>query len=137
MAANAPVTKPSVLWLALLILVGGALVLIAGLTLLTLGSITLPQGVGIKQTLNRAIPYIGVVLGTVDIVAGVLILKYKRLGLYLAGASFGAAVLLLVYNVVTENATIGGAALGLLIDLAVLYFVYRYLTHEPHKSFFT
>ncbi len=71
MAANAPVTKPSVLWLALLILVGGALVLIAGLTLLTLGSITLPQGAGIKQTLTRAIPYIGVVLGTVDIVAGV------------------------------------------------------------------
>src|SRR5258708_39713896 len=91
MAANAPVTKPSVLWLALLILVGGALVLIAGLTLLTLGSITLPQGAGIKQTLTRAIPYIGVVLGTVDIVAGVLLLPEKSLRPFPARASFFVA----------------------------------------------
>src|SRR5258708_35812799 len=106
MAANAPVTKPSVLWLALLILVGGALVLIAGLTLLTLGSITLPQGAGIKQTLTRAIPYIGVVLGTVDIVAAVLVLPFTHgCGSPSSGAVFSAAALL-PYYVLARN-TIG------------------------------
>ncbi len=139
-SAPASVKKPRVIGIVVLTLLGGILSILGGLGLLALISAANAGATGTGDTVPTYITllaYLVLILGVVDIVAAVLLLMYKKLGLYLAGASYVLSVLFTIYNIATQNATISSSIIGLVIDAAVLYYVYIYLTREPDKSFFS
>src|SRR5947208_822743 len=137
--APASVKKPRVIGIALLSVIGGVLSIIGGVALLGLIS-----AANAGATPDTAVPgyvtilaYVTIILGVIDILAAILLFMYKKLGLYLARLSYCIAVLFTIYNIGSQNTTIGSSIVGLIIDAAVLYYVYIYLTREPDKSFFS
>jgi hypothetical protein len=136
MVANTSVGKPRVIGIGGLCLVGGVLTILASLGLVGL--------VNQAQALGAAIPgwiaplaYLSLALGALQIVAGVLIFMYKRIGLMIGGAVYVINVLINIVMVVTGNTTITSIALNTVISFAVLYYIYKYMTSEPEKNFFT
>jgi hypothetical protein len=136
MVANAGASKPRVIGIGGLCLVGGALNI--------LGSLNTIGAIGEVQALGAALPgwfaplaYLSLVLGVLQLVAGVLIFMYKRLGLLIGGAVFIIHILLNIFLVVTNYATISSIAVNTIISLAALYYIYKYMTSEPEKTFFT
>lgn len=135
MSANVAVKKPRVIGIVILSLLGGVLGILGGIALL---AIIAAAGIDVNVPASLAmIAYLVIFLGVVDLLAAVLLLMYKRIGLYLAGISYIISVLLTVYNIATGNSSIASSILSLLIDAAVLYYVYIYLTREPDKTFFS
>jgi len=141
-AAAANVKKPRVIGIVILSFLGGILSILGGIGLLGLVSVAQASAQTNGQTLDvpgwiTPLAYFLVVVGVVDFVGAILLLMYKRLGLILIGVVTVLTVLINVYNVATQNATISGIAIGTLIDLAILYYIRIYLTREPEKSFFS
>jgi hypothetical protein len=122
---------------------------IAGLNLLTsivgilygvlaLGIILEANGSGTE--LNRAAASNAITgliffpLGIICFVSAILIFRYKRLGLYLGAVPYG------VYILIDAISTLNGRSpnfLSLVVSIAALYYIYKYLNEEPAKSFFT
>ncbi len=79
--------------------------------------------------------FVGIALGVIELVAAILIFRYRRIGLFIGGTIF------LIGLIVTATQLLGasldwGAIINIVIDLAILYYIYIYLTREPEKSFF-
>lgn len=68
------------------------------------------------------------------VLAAVLIFMYKKVGLYLGGALIVLDLALLVFSIANGTSSFG---LALVIDGLILYYIYRYVTQEPDKLFFT
>jgi hypothetical protein len=129
----ATVQKPRVIGIVILSVLGGILGILAGIGLMSLPSIAASSG----TTVEGWVMPLGVftlILGILDLVAAVLLMMYKRLGIIIGLVSYGLAMLSNIWSAATGN---GVNIIGILIGLAVLYYLYRYLTHEPEKSFFS
>jgi len=136
MTAMPATKKPRVIGIVGLSILGGILNLLAGIGLLSLiSSATQDPTVQIPAWVT-IVTYLILALGVIDLVVGVLLLMYKRLGLILAAISFGVGLLLGIYNIISAGNSVS-QDVSLVIQLAVLYYVYIYLTREPEKSFFT
>lgn len=119
---------------------------LVGIALLR-GLFTLYQTAGSLDVVNNArnVPgwvapllYLSIGLAVLSIIAAVLIALYRRWGLYLAVVAFGVDLALLVILFVAGQVVFNvGLALNVAVTLLVLYYVYKYLTQEPEKSFFT
>jgi hypothetical protein len=81
--------------------------------------------------------YLSLVIGVLQLAGGVLIFMYKRLGLLIAGAVYAINIILNVLSVIAGYTTLQSIVLNTIISAAVLYYVYKYLTSEPEKTFFT
>ena len=147
MAATIAPKKPRVIGIVILCIIVGLLSLVGGIFLLisisalqadpTLGGSVQadPSSVAALIAL-KPFSYLALVLGVLDLFTAILLLMYKKVGLYLAAISFGLTLLSSVYYQISG---IGGVTtiLNIVLDLAVLYYVYIYLTREPQKTFFT
>jgi hypothetical protein len=139
MQASAPVKKPRVIGIVILAFLGAILNVLGGIGLLSLIASASAAGLSSTDIPGWITPlaYLSIVLGVVNFVSAILLLMYKRLGLLLVAATTVITLLINIVSVATGNSTIGSVALGSLIQLAILYYVYIYLTREPEKSFFT
>jgi hypothetical protein len=135
MTATASAQRPRVIGIVLLALLG-ALVNIAGGVILLAAINQLRAESTEVQSWAAPTAYFLIVLGILDAVAAILIMRYKRMGLLLGALVFGVALLSNIYQVVT-GAAISSVIVGVIIQLAVLYYIYLYLTREPDKTFFT
>jgi hypothetical protein len=136
MVANAGASKPRVVGIGALCLVGGVLTILASLGLVSLVNEANALGATLPGWITP-LAYGSLVLGALQLVAGVLIFMYKRIGLMIGGAVYGINVLLNIILVVTGNTTLQSIALNTIISLAALYYIYKYMTSEPEKTFFT
>ncbi len=136
MQAAASVKKPRVIGIVILTFLGAILNVLGGVGLLALISSAQAAGADIPGWITP-LAYLTIVLGVIDFIGAVLLLMYKRIGLLLLTATTVITLLINVISVATGNSTIGSVALGSLIQLAILYYLYIYLTREPEKSFFT
>jgi hypothetical protein len=140
MTAALATKKPRVVGIVIFSILGGLLSLAGGALLLTgISAIQAdPDYAELAITAKGLTPfaYLAIGIGVLELIVAVLLLMYKRIGLILAAVAFGLGLLLNIYNQVSGSGgltTIG----GILLDLAILYYVYIYLTREPDKNFFT
>jgi hypothetical protein len=112
--------------------------------------INVVQGVGLLAEINTAqargatgipgwvplLAYVLVAFGLVQLVVAVLIMGYKRLGLQIGLVAYSISVLLILAQLAGNPAS-SGVFLPLLVQGAVVYYINKYLTHEPEKSYFT
>jgi hypothetical protein len=123
--------KPRVLGIVGISILRGIVALITTLPVLQ------DIGANPQDYLSWAQPFYLVVLaiGLVLLVSAVLIALYKRVGLIIGGIVMVLDVVLGVLLLVTGQ----GAPnwIGLIITLAILYYIYKYLTTEPDRSYFT
>jgi hypothetical protein len=139
MSTFTPADRPRVVGIVILCLLGGVLGILGGLGLLAI------IGVAGSSTSSLEIPgwytllaYLSLVLGVVELIAAILIALYKRIGLIVGGAIFLIGLINTVIQILAGAATFSiGTIIGILIDLAVLYYIYIYLTREPEKTFFS
>jgi hypothetical protein len=147
MATATATKKPRVVGIVILCILVGALSLLGAVFLLvsisaleadpTLGgSIQTDPATVATVIALKPFAYLGLVLGVLDLIAAILLLMYKKAGLYLAAISFGLTLLQSAYSQITGNGGIT-TIINIVLDLLVLYYVYIYLTREPEKTFFT
>jgi hypothetical protein len=125
--ANTAVKKPRVIWMVILSFIGSVLGFCGGIPLLGL----------IAVSDITAFGYVMMVLGVISFVSAILLLRYKRVGLYLAAVSHIGTVLIFVYFVASGSNAFLSPLYGLPFDAAVLYYVYVYLARTPQKTFFS
>lgn len=77
--------------------------------------------------------YFSIALAGLSIVAAVLILRYKKIGLQLGGIVIGIDLVLTLLVIVNGMGSFG---LGMVINIAAFYYIYKYVTQEPEKAFF-
>jgi hypothetical protein len=125
--------------IVILAFLGAILNVLGGVGLLTLIASATAAGATSADIPGWVTPlaYLTIALGVIDGIGGVMLLMYKRLGLLLVAATTVITLIINIISVVTGNSTIGSVAIGRLIQLAILYYLYIYLTREPEKSFFT
>lgn len=75
------------------------------------------------------------VLAILCLVAAVLIYLYKRYGLIAAIAASGIDIVVGVLLII--SAAIQPNVPGILVSGAIIYYSWKYLTQEPHSTFFT
>jgi hypothetical protein len=136
MAASAvPVKKPRVIGIVILSLIGGVLSILGAIGILAIAGD--PTYASVLPGWVAPLGYLTLVLGVLELLGAVLLLMYRKLGLYLTGGLYVLNLLILVVEIVTGNATLSITnILSILLGLAVLYYVYIYLTREPDKTFF-
>ncbi len=116
------VQKPRVIGIVILCILGAIVNILAGVALVGLASGS--QLIGIVL----------VVIGVVEGVAGVLLMMYKRMGVMLGLGIYGLGLVLDIISIVTGQ---GVNYFSIVLTLVVLYYLYRYYSHEPEKTFFT
>ena len=136
MAATESVKRPRVILIVILSALGAVFGLLGGIGLLTLVASAQQQGATIPSWITLT-AYLSIVLAILAGLSAILLLMYKRLGLYLGAVSYGVSLIVNILTVVTGQATISSVIIAVLIELVVLYYIYIYLTREPDKSFFT
>ncbi len=130
--------KPRVIGIVGLCIIGGILNIIGGLGLVAAVNAA-REIVSEAQEYSWVGPlaYAVIALGALQILAAILILMYKRIGLIIGGAIYLIGLLLIALQILTGSAALSiTTIISILIDLAVLYYIYVYLTREPEKSFF-
>ena len=95
-----------------------------------------PASVAIRLQVTAVQGVMNSAVGVLDLVVAFLILKYKRIGLFLAIITFIIGILWNLFNAVIGSGDLF-IIVSILIEGAMLYYVWRYLTREPEKSFFT
>jgi hypothetical protein len=137
MAATAGVKRPRVIGIVILSLIGAFFGLLGGVGLLGLIAAAQAEGTTVPSWITLT-AYVTIALAVIAFLAAILMLMYKRLGLYLGALCYGISLILTILQVVGGQSTISASVIiGVLIDLVVLYYIYIYLTREPEKSFFT
>jgi hypothetical protein len=76
-----------------------------------------------------------VMMAVACVIAGVLIFTYQRIGLYLGMAVSVADLVIGGLLIITGN--FSGSPLGIIVTLAIMYYMWKYLTQEPDCEFFT
>jgi hypothetical protein len=138
MAATAQGAKrPQVRGTVILSFLGGALNIWGGLTLIS--AISLSEGLGTSvETWIKFIAYLSLVIGVLEIAVGILLILYKRIGLVLGIVAYAVNLLITVLLVITGNQSVGlSLIVNVVVNFAILYYLYIYLTREPEKSYFT
>ena len=128
--------KPRVVGIVGLGIIGGVANLLEGIALLALiaaASAKSGESVPMWVTLTA---YLIVGLGVTALLVAVLLLMYKRIGLILAAMTFGIGLLLNLYSALSGSFSVI-VGVSIVIQLAVLYYVRRYLMREPERHFFT
>jgi uncharacterized membrane protein (UPF0136 family) len=85
----------------------------------------------------RPAGYISIALGILLVIDAVLIASYKRIGLFIGLLAY---VLLLAYYgllFLRAKSLDMFTLLTVILMIAAAYYLYKYLTHEPEKQFFT
>jgi hypothetical protein len=136
MAATVSANRPRVIFIVILSALGAIFGLISGIGLLGLIASAQQQGVAIPSWITLT-AYLSIVLAILAGLSAILMLMYKRLGLYLGAVSYGISLIINILMVVTGQSAIGSVLISVLIELVVLYYIYTWLTREPDKSFFS
>jgi hypothetical protein len=76
------------------------------------------------------VSYIALGLAGLSFVAAMLIMRYKKSGLWLGGALIILDLLLIIGGVASID-------LSVLIHIFAFYYIYKYLTQQPERTFFT
>ena len=70
-------------------------------------------------------------------IVAVLVMQYKWLGLQIGLAIYALNILIMIIPVARGEDSLGSITLPLIIQGAVVYYMNKYLNHEPEKSYFT
>jgi hypothetical protein len=122
--------RPRMRGILILSLLGGLLNLLVGVTLLVNTSIITALDIPVWST------YVFLAQGILQLLIGAAIRTYRRLWLVFGAVIHILAIIHYILNIIAGH-SIGGMIWGILFSLAMLYYIYKYLTSEPERSFFS
>jgi hypothetical protein len=121
--------RPSVLVLIILIVLSGALNIGSNLILLTYRFVAASSGIPMW------IVYLNLVLGVLQIVAAILIIMSKRVGLLLGLVVYIVSIIMMIISIISGQA-IMGVIPGIVLAVIGLILLARTLTSDASRSAF-
>jgi hypothetical protein len=129
--------KPRIVGIVGLSFLGAVVNVLSGLDLLTQINAARAEGLANIADWVPLTAYVIIAFGLVQFVVAVLVMQYKRLGLIIGLIIYSLNILLMIVPVAAQNESLRSILLPLLVQGAVVYYMNKYLNHEPEKSYFT
>ncbi len=136
MSAQENVQRPRTLGIIIVCLIGGTFNTWSGGSLINQVNEFIAQG-GKPHDWVLSTAYFSIVLGVLQLQSALLVSRYKRIGLYLCAFVFIVTLLTNGYVFLTRRIASPTTVGWIFLPAYVLYYVYRYLTQEPQRSFFS